>query len=122
MNYELDPSRPALILQEGNICLTKENLWSVGLQHYIERNVSFYSLGVWCWVLLQFIKICNHSNISRMFTNCKIIMKDNWMILMVIRYLQVVQHFTQLYSSQLPTGVYELVNENMICGDLDLIA
>lgn len=49
-------------------------------------------------------------------------MKDNWMILMVIRYLQVVQHFTQLYSSQLPTGVYELVTENMIRGDRDLIA
>lgn len=40
---------------------------------------------------------------------------------MAIRYLQVVQHFTQLCSSQLTTSVYELVNENMIC-DLDLLA
>ncbi|CAF96841.1 unnamed protein product [Tetraodon nigroviridis] len=53
MNYELDPSRPALILQEGNICLTKENLWSVGLQHYIERNVSLWELGVWYWGVLH---------------------------------------------------------------------
>lgn len=57
-----------------------------------------------------------------MFTNCKIIMKDNWIIIMAIRYLQVVQHFTQLCSSQLTTSVYELINENMICGDLDLLA
>ncbi|TWW61589.1 Gypsy retrotransposon integrase-like protein 1 [Takifugu flavidus] len=39
MNYELDPSRPAFFVQEGNICLTRENIWSLGFQHYIDRNL-----------------------------------------------------------------------------------
>ncbi|RVE63472.1 hypothetical protein OJAV_G00136600 [Oryzias javanicus] len=41
LDYVLDQNRPAqeLLVKEGNICLTREDFWSLGLEKYMESTI-----------------------------------------------------------------------------------
>ncbi len=71
----LNKNRPSeeLIIKQGQICLTREDFWSLGLSQYMESNVRMLSVLIYCtknkfldnaqcytWQLSQG---CNHSAI-----------------------------------------------------------